>query len=96
MTGRTTPILGQNVRLKDALVSKGYDVNYAWGIGVHSHDMPRIRASAAASIFHLHVHVQERARRLRGPLRRCCPRHRDPALRRYRPVAPVQALQSHC
>src|SRR5215471_14374175 len=29
----------QNVRLKDALVAKGYDVNYAWGIGVHSHDM---------------------------------------------------------
>jgi enterochelin esterase-like enzyme len=29
----------QNVRLKDALVAKGYDVNYSWGIGVHSHDM---------------------------------------------------------
>jgi len=29
----------QNVRLKDALAAKGYDVNYAWGIGVHSHDM---------------------------------------------------------
>jgi enterochelin esterase family protein len=29
----------QNVRLKDALVENGYDVNYAWGIGVHSHDM---------------------------------------------------------
>ena len=29
----------QNVRLKDALVAKGYEVNYAWGIGVHSHDM---------------------------------------------------------
>jgi len=29
----------QNLRLKDALVAKGYDVNYAWGIGVHSHDM---------------------------------------------------------
>ena len=29
----------QNVRLKDALLAKGYDVNYAWGIGVHSHDM---------------------------------------------------------
>lgn len=29
----------QNVRLKDALVEKGYDVNYSWGIGVHSHDM---------------------------------------------------------
>jgi enterochelin esterase family protein len=29
----------QNVQLKDALVEKGYDVNYAWGIGVHSHDM---------------------------------------------------------
>jgi enterochelin esterase-like enzyme len=29
----------QNVRLKDALVAKGYDVNFAWGIGVHSHDM---------------------------------------------------------
>jgi enterochelin esterase family protein len=29
----------QNVRLKDSLVDKGYDVNYSWGIGVHSHDM---------------------------------------------------------
>lgn len=29
----------QNMRLKDALVEKGYDVNYAWGIGGHSHDM---------------------------------------------------------
>jgi enterochelin esterase family protein len=29
----------QNVRLKDALVAKGYDVNYAWGMGAHSHDM---------------------------------------------------------
>ena len=29
----------QNVRLKDALIEKGYDVNYSWGIGVHSHDM---------------------------------------------------------
>ena len=29
----------QNVRLKDALVERGYDVNFAWGIGVHSHDM---------------------------------------------------------
>ena len=30
----------QNLRLKDALVAKGYyDVNYAWGMGVHSHDM---------------------------------------------------------
>ena len=29
----------QNVRLKDALVAKGYDVSYAWGMGVHSHDM---------------------------------------------------------
>ena len=29
----------QNVRLKDALLAKGYDVNYAWGMGVHSHDM---------------------------------------------------------
>lgn len=29
----------QNVRLKDALVEMGYDVNYSWGIGVHSHDM---------------------------------------------------------
>jgi len=25
----------QNVRLKDALVKKGYDVNYTWGIGLH-------------------------------------------------------------
>ena len=29
----------QNVRLRDALVEQGYDVNYSWGIGVHSHDM---------------------------------------------------------
>jgi enterochelin esterase-like enzyme len=29
----------QNVLLKDALVEKGYDVNFSWGIGVHSHDM---------------------------------------------------------
>ena len=29
----------QNVRLKEALVEKGYEVNYSWGIGVHSHDM---------------------------------------------------------
>jgi enterochelin esterase-like enzyme len=28
----------QNVRLKDALIAKGYDVNYAWGIGGHTHD----------------------------------------------------------
>jgi len=26
----------QNVRLKDALVAKGYDVNNAWGLGVHT------------------------------------------------------------
>jgi enterochelin esterase family protein len=26
----------QNVRLKDALVEKGYDVNYQWGIGAHN------------------------------------------------------------
>jgi enterochelin esterase-like enzyme len=29
----------QNVRLKDALVEQGYDVSFAWGMGVHSHDM---------------------------------------------------------
>ena len=29
----------QNVRLKDALTRKGYDVNYSWGMGVHSHNM---------------------------------------------------------
>jgi enterochelin esterase-like enzyme len=29
----------QNVRLKDALVAQGYDVNYTWGIGGHTHDM---------------------------------------------------------
>ena len=29
----------QNVRLKDALTQKGYDVNYSWGMGVHSHNM---------------------------------------------------------
>ncbi len=26
----------QNVRLKDALTEKGYDLNYSWGIGRHS------------------------------------------------------------
>ena len=26
----------QNVRLKDALAEKGYDVNFQWGIGRHS------------------------------------------------------------
>ena len=26
----------QNVRLKDALTEKGYEVNYTWGIGRHS------------------------------------------------------------
>jgi len=25
----------QNVRLKDALTAKGYEVNYTWGIGLH-------------------------------------------------------------
>jgi hypothetical protein len=29
----------QNVRLMQALTKKGYDVNYSWGMGVHSHDM---------------------------------------------------------
>jgi enterochelin esterase family protein len=29
----------QNVRLKNALIEKGYDVNYSWGIGTHAHDM---------------------------------------------------------
>jgi hypothetical protein len=29
----------QNVRLMQALTKKGYDVNYSWGIGVHSHNM---------------------------------------------------------
>jgi enterochelin esterase family protein len=29
----------QNVRLKNALTEKGYDVNYSWGIGTHAHDM---------------------------------------------------------
>jgi enterochelin esterase family protein len=29
----------QNIRLKDALTQKGYDVNYSWGMGVHSHNM---------------------------------------------------------
>ena len=29
----------QNVRLMEALTKKGYDVNYSWGMGVHSHDM---------------------------------------------------------
>jgi enterochelin esterase family protein len=29
----------QNVRLMQALTKKGYDLNYSWGIGVHSHDM---------------------------------------------------------
>jgi len=29
----------QNVRLMEALTAKGYDVNYSWGMGVHSHNM---------------------------------------------------------
>jgi enterochelin esterase-like enzyme len=29
----------QNVRLMQALTKKGYDVNYSWGMGVHSHPM---------------------------------------------------------
>ena len=29
----------QNVRLMEALTKKGYDVNYSWGMGVHSHNM---------------------------------------------------------
>jgi enterochelin esterase family protein len=29
----------QNVRLMQALTKKGYDVNYSWGMGVHSHNM---------------------------------------------------------
>ena len=29
----------QNVRLMQALTAKGYDVNYSWGMGVHSHNM---------------------------------------------------------
>lgn len=29
----------QNVRLMEALTRKGYDVNYSWGMGVHSHNM---------------------------------------------------------
>jgi enterochelin esterase family protein len=29
----------QNVRLMEALTKKGYDVNYSWGLGVHSHNM---------------------------------------------------------
>jgi enterochelin esterase family protein len=29
----------QNVRLMQALTKKGYDVNYSWGMGVHSHSM---------------------------------------------------------
>jgi enterochelin esterase-like enzyme len=29
----------QNVRLMEALTKKGYEVNYSWGMGVHSHDM---------------------------------------------------------
>jgi enterochelin esterase family protein len=29
----------QNARFKDALIEQGYDVNFSWGIGVHSHDM---------------------------------------------------------
>jgi len=29
----------QNVKMVQALTKKGYDVNYSWGIGVHSHDM---------------------------------------------------------
>jgi enterochelin esterase-like enzyme len=29
----------QNVLMVDALTRKGYDVNYSWGMGVHSHNM---------------------------------------------------------
>lgn len=29
----------QNARLKGALTQKGYDVNYSWRMGVHSHNM---------------------------------------------------------
>ncbi len=29
----------QNVRLMETLTKKGYDVNYSWGMGVHSHNM---------------------------------------------------------
>jgi enterochelin esterase family protein len=29
----------QNVKMAAALTQKGYDVNYSWGMGVHSHDM---------------------------------------------------------
>ena len=29
----------QNVRLMQALTKKGYEVNYSWGMGVHSHTM---------------------------------------------------------
>jgi enterochelin esterase-like enzyme len=29
----------QNVRLMEALTKRGYDVNYSWGMGVHSHNM---------------------------------------------------------
>ena len=29
----------QNVRLMEALTKKGYDVNFSWGMGVHSHNM---------------------------------------------------------
>jgi enterochelin esterase-like enzyme len=29
----------QNVRLMEALTKKGYEVNYSWGMGVHSHNM---------------------------------------------------------
>jgi enterochelin esterase-like enzyme len=29
----------QNVRLMEALTKKGYDINYSWGMGVHSHNM---------------------------------------------------------
>jgi len=29
----------QNVRLMESLTKKGYDVNYSWGMGVHSHNM---------------------------------------------------------
>ncbi len=29
----------QNVKMVDALTKKGYEVNYSWGMGVHSHNM---------------------------------------------------------
>jgi hypothetical protein len=61
----------QNVRLKDALVAKGYGINYVWGIGVHSHDMggaalPEMMAGSGGTIRSRSIRTT-RASDLSGP-----------------------------